>query len=169
MSRGSASGQCLVRHTAGLTHFSRVRHGIGHELDVFVHAHDPVKFSLLTITNNGPTVRTLSVFGYNEWVLGPPRDGQQLHVVTEFDPPTGAIFASNAYNQEFAHHVAFACVSEKPYSAREIGDRLSAATVHWRSRPRWPKKSSQARLEPPWIRVPVSTFDWYSHLAKADA
>ena len=91
------TGRCLVRHTAGLTHFSRATHGIDHELDVFVEADDPVKFSLLTLTNGGSTVRTLSVFAYNEWVLGPPRDGEHRHVVTDVDQPSGAIFATNAY------------------------------------------------------------------------
>ena len=38
------------------------------------------------------------MFAYNEWVLGPPRDGQQRHVVTEADLPSGAILATNAYN-----------------------------------------------------------------------
>ena len=52
---------------------------------MFVDADDPVKFSLLTLTNNGTAVRTLSVFAYNEWALGPPRDGEHLHVVTEID------------------------------------------------------------------------------------
>ena len=32
------TGRCIVRHTAGLTQFSSVAHGIGHELDVFVDA-----------------------------------------------------------------------------------------------------------------------------------
>ena len=35
----------------GVTRFSRVAHGLRHELDVFVDATDPVKFSLLTLTN----------------------------------------------------------------------------------------------------------------------
>ena len=111
-----ATGRCLVRHTAGLTRFSRTAYGIDHELDVFVEADDPVKFSLLTLTNSGSTPRTLSVFAYNEWVLGPPRDGEHRHVVTEIDEPSGAIFATNAYNQEFARHVAFSYASETPAS-----------------------------------------------------
>ena len=112
----SLTSRCVVRHSAGLTHFSRATHGIDHELDVFVDATDPVKFSLLTLTNGGPTVRTLSVFAYNEWVLGPPRDGEHRHVVTDVDQPSRAILATNAYNQGFARHVAFSYASEAPWS-----------------------------------------------------
>ena len=119
----SAIGRCLIRHTAGLTHFSRTTHGLDHELDIFVDAADPVKFSLLTLINRDPAVRTLSVFAYNEWALGPPRDGQHLHVVTDVDQETGAICARNAYNQEFSSHVAFAYASEAPFSF--TADRLS--------------------------------------------
>jgi cellobiose phosphorylase len=30
---------------------------------------DPVKFSLLTLTNDAEAARNLSVFAYNDWVL----------------------------------------------------------------------------------------------------
>ena len=33
-------------------------------------------FSLLTLVNTGAAARTLSVFAYNEWVLGPPREDE---------------------------------------------------------------------------------------------
>ena len=102
----------VVRHTAGLTRFTRVSHGIGHELDVFVDAVDPVKFSILTLANTGPMARTLSVFAYNEWTLGPPREGMHRHVVTDIDPASGAVCARNAYNDTFARDVAFAGASE---------------------------------------------------------
>jgi cyclic beta-1,2-glucan synthetase len=121
--RTADSGRLVVRHTAGLTHFARQTHGINHTLDIFVDADDPVKFSLLTIANNSHRVRRLSLFAYNEWVLGPPREGHQHHVVTELDPATGAIFARNAYNQDWPHHVAFSYASEAPASA--TGDRRS--------------------------------------------
>src|SRR5207247_51995 len=73
MPRTGADGRFVIRHSAGLTRFARVARGLRHELDVFVDAKDPVKFSLLTLTNEGARARRLSVFAYNEWVLGPPR------------------------------------------------------------------------------------------------
>ena len=114
--RRPLTGRCVVRHTAGLTRFSRTTHGIDHELDVFVDVDDPVKFSLLTLVNTGPEIRRLSVFAYNEWALGPPRDGAHLHVVTEVDQRSGAVLATNAYNQEFAGHVAFSYSGDAPCS-----------------------------------------------------
>lgn len=119
----STPDRCVVRHTAGLTRFCRTTHGIGHELDVFVDADDPVRFSLLTLTNDGPTDRMLSIFAYNEWTLGPPHADDHLQVVTDVDPANGAVCASNAYNQEYARHVAFSYVSDRPDSV--TADRCS--------------------------------------------
>jgi len=112
----SAASRCSVRHTAGATRFSRTTRAIDHELEIFVDAADPVKYSLLTLTNRSARPRTLSLFTYVEWALGPPRADEHLHVVTSVDEGTGAIFARNAYNQEFASHVAFAYASERPAS-----------------------------------------------------
>ncbi|MBI3263417.1 MAG: carbohydrate-binding protein, partial [Acidobacteria bacterium] len=66
MRRDTASGRFVVRHSAGGTHFSRVTRGIRHELDVFVDVEDPVKFSLLTLTNDSGARRSLSIFAYND-------------------------------------------------------------------------------------------------------
>jgi cyclic beta-1,2-glucan synthetase len=112
LARDGEMSRCVVQHRAGLTTFSRMVHGIRHDLEVFVDDTDPIKFSVLTLTNLGASPRTLSVLAYNEWVLGPPREDVQRHVVTDVDPGRQAVFARNAFNTDFAGRVAFAASSE---------------------------------------------------------
>jgi cellobiose phosphorylase len=120
--RSERSGRWVVRHGAGTVAFAHAAHGVGVELLIFVHPEDPVKLSLLKLTNFTARSRRLSLFAYNEWALGPPRVGEHLHVVTELDSELGAILARNPYNQEFPGRIAFVSASESLKSA--TGNRL---------------------------------------------
>jgi cyclic beta-1,2-glucan synthetase len=121
--RRRGGGHCVVHHGAGITRFARTAHGVRHELELFVDARDPVKLSLLTLTNESARPRRLSVVSYCEWALGPPREGHHLHVVTERDEATGAVLARNPYNRDFARRVAFAGASEPALAVS--GDRTA--------------------------------------------
>ena len=46
--------------------------------------------------------RRLSATGYVEWVLGDLRAKSAMHVTTEIDPRSGALYARNPYSTEFA-------------------------------------------------------------------
>jgi cyclic beta-1,2-glucan glucanotransferase len=108
MRRGPGGGRWLVRHSAGVTRYVHRRRGVRHELALFVHGSEPLRFALLTLANLAARPQRLSVFGYNEWALCPPRAGEHLHVRTELDAETSAVLAQNPYNQEFRARVAFA-------------------------------------------------------------
>ena len=99
--------QYVTRHGFGYSVFEYYEHGISTELTVSVSMDDPVKFMSLRIRNQSGRRRHLSVTGYVEWVLGELRSRSLLHVVTEIDQISGAIFAKNPYNSEFSGRVAF--------------------------------------------------------------
>ncbi len=119
--RRADGGRWLVRHAAGVTRFERAVAGLEQALAVFVAPEDPVKLAVLTLTNTGTERRRLSVVGYVEWCLGPPRAGERRFVVTEMDGDTGVLFARNTYNTEFGERVAFFRATAKPRS--HTGDR----------------------------------------------
>ncbi|HOG29289.1 MAG TPA: protein ndvB, partial [Vicinamibacterales bacterium] len=106
----------VVRHRAGATRYQHAVEGLEQEFEVFVPPDDPVKVSVLTLRNTSETSRRLSVFGYAEWRLGPPRQGERRFVITEADERAGAIFARNPYNSEFAGRVAFLRATAAPAS-----------------------------------------------------
>ncbi|HEY6553209.1 MAG TPA: glucoamylase family protein, partial [Vicinamibacteria bacterium] len=65
MRRTGPDTRVVIRHSAGVTRFSRNAQGFRHELEVFVDAKDPVKISHLSLSNESGRARRLSVFAYN--------------------------------------------------------------------------------------------------------
>ncbi|MEO5763409.1 MAG: glucoamylase family protein [Vicinamibacteria bacterium] len=120
--RRADGGRWITRHRPGSTTFSHDVDELAQELQVLVSSTDPVKLSVLTLTNRSPRPRRLSVFSYHEWILGPPRPEMPLHIVTDFDHDRNAVFVRNNYNTEFPEQVAFVSTSAEVYSA--TGDRM---------------------------------------------
>jgi cyclic beta-1,2-glucan synthetase len=96
-----------TRHGFGYTVFELTERSIRSELWIYVAMDAPVKFAVLKVRNQSERSRRLSATGYAEWVLGDLRPKTSLHVMTEIDPTTGALFARNPYNTEFRDRTAF--------------------------------------------------------------
>jgi len=114
--RRADAGRWIIRHGAGVTRYQHAVAGIEQELAVFVAREDPVKLAVLTLTSTSAVTRRISVFGYVEWCLGPPRAGERRFVVTEMDDATGVVIARNTYNAEFGDCVAFWRATTPPRS-----------------------------------------------------
>ncbi len=116
-----AQAPYVTRHGFGYSVFEHVSHGIRSELWVYVATDAAVKFSVLKLRNLSGRARKLSATGYVEWVLGDLPAKSAMHVTTEISPKSGALFARNPYNPEFAEPVAFFDVDDP--ARRLSGDR----------------------------------------------
>jgi cyclic beta-1,2-glucan synthetase len=112
--RGKSGYVC--RHGFGYSVFEHYEAGIASELFTYVAMDAPVKFVVVKLHNQSKRARSLSLTGYWELVLGEWRHANLMHIVTETDPHTGALFARNAYGRECANRVVFAHVSERERS-----------------------------------------------------
>ena len=97
----------VIRHGFGYSIFEHTEDGISTELKVYVAPDAPVKFMVLKVRNESGRTRRLSATGYAEWVLGDLRQRSAMHVITEVDLNSGALFARNTYNTEFRGRIAF--------------------------------------------------------------
>ncbi|MBA4168486.1 MAG: cyclic beta 1-2 glucan synthetase, partial [Chitinophagaceae bacterium] len=97
----------ITRHGFGYSIFEHLEDGIHSEMTVYVDMEEAIKFIVLKIRNQSGRPRKLSATGYTEWVLGDTRTKTAMHIQTEMDPDSGALFAKNPYNIEFGNRVAF--------------------------------------------------------------
>jgi cyclic beta-1,2-glucan synthetase len=112
--RGRSGYVC--RHGFGYSVFEHYEARIASKLYTYVAMDAPVKFVVVKLRNQSKRARSLSLTGYWELVLGEWRHANLMHIVTETDPHTGALFARNAYGRECANRVVFAQVSERERS-----------------------------------------------------
>lgn len=115
-----------IRHGQGYSRFEHSSHGINQDLLILIPVDDqgglPIRIQKLQLKNTSPKTRHLSLFAYSEWVLGENREDSQLHIITQWDPESQAIFAYNRYHPNFSNYVAFVCSLPIPTSFS--GNRL---------------------------------------------
>jgi len=112
----------VTRHGFGYSVFEHSESAIRSELTVYVAIDAPIKFAVLKVCNESGRPRHLSATGYLEWVLGSDRQKTAMHVCTEIDPGSGALFARNPCNTDFAGRTGFFDVDEIA-AASWCGDR----------------------------------------------
>jgi cyclic beta-1,2-glucan synthetase len=131
-----------TRHGFGYSVFEHTESGIRTEVMVYVALDSPVKFTVVKAANESGQARKLSVTGFAEWVLGDLRSKTAMHVITERDPNSGALFARNPYNTEFPDRVGF-------FSVDDAGHTVSCDRTEFLGRngsPRSPAAMGRARL-----------------------
>ncbi|MBI5056841.1 MAG: cyclic beta 1-2 glucan synthetase [Nitrospirae bacterium] len=97
----------VTRHGFGYSVFEHTERGIHSEVWVYSAIDASVKFTVIKVRNESGRPRRLSATGYVEWVLGDLRPKTAMHVITEINSNSGALFARNPYNMEFPGRVAF--------------------------------------------------------------
>ena len=102
----------VTRHGFGYSVFEHTERGIRSEMWVYVALDAAIKFTVLKVSNETGRPRRLSATGYTEWVLGDLRPKSSMHVITQIDPKSGALFARNPYSTEFRGRTAFFDVDE---------------------------------------------------------
>ncbi|MBL3556629.1 cyclic beta 1-2 glucan synthetase [Marinobacter sp. JB05H06] len=112
--RGRSGYVC--RHGFGYSVFEHFEAEIASQLFTYVAMDAPVKFLVVKLRNQSKRARRLSLTGYWELVMGEWRHANLMHIVTETDLHTGALFARNAYGRECGNRVVFAQTSERERS-----------------------------------------------------
>ncbi|MGZ3854389.1 MAG: GH36-type glycosyl hydrolase domain-containing protein, partial [Flavisolibacter sp.] len=97
----------IITHGFGYSIFEHVEEGIHSEMTVFVDKDLPVKFITLKLKNQSGGERKLSATGFLEIILGDVRSKTNMHISSEQDPLTGALFFYNRYNSAFADRTSF--------------------------------------------------------------
>lgn len=97
----------VITHGFGYSIFEHWEEGIHSEMAVFVDKELPIKLVVLKLKNESGRERHLSATGYLEIILGDVRSKTNMHILSEQDSETGALFFRNRYNSAFSERVSF--------------------------------------------------------------
>lgn len=121
-------GRHTARHGFGYTRWTHDMDGVELDQTVFVPTSDPVKLTVLRLTNRTGEQRVLTVTAYAELVLGNDRIRESRHLVTEIDPGTRALLARNPWSIEYHDQVVFLDMAGRQESW--TGDRREFLGLH---------------------------------------
>jgi len=102
----------VCRHGFGYTVFEHYESHIFSEMTTYVAMDAPLKLVVVKLRNHSGRTRRLSLTAYWELVLGEWRHANLMHIITEKDVQTGALFARNPYSRQWSERVVFAQTSE---------------------------------------------------------
>ena len=98
----------VTRHGFGYSVFEHIEDGIRSELTIFVALDAAVKFFVVDREQPfGPSAKTVRHRLRRVGIGRPDRAKSAMHVTTEIDAGSGALYARNPYNNEFADWVGF--------------------------------------------------------------
>lgn len=100
-------GAKTARHGFGYTSYASTTDNLELEQTVFVALEDPVKLSLIRVTNTSPAPRSITVISYAQPVLGMDLGKAQRHVVTAFDEGLRVLTASNPWGTQTPGQLCF--------------------------------------------------------------
>ncbi len=147
----------VSRHGFGYSVFEHSSGGIRSELWVYVAIDAAVKFSVLKVRNESGRHRKLSATGYVEWVLGDLRSKSSMHVTTEVDPSSGALFARQPLQhglRRLDHILRCGRCALAPSPATALNS--SGAMARSEVPPPWPGRGCSGRRGRRWIPAPPS-------------
>jgi cyclic beta-1,2-glucan synthetase len=109
-----------VRHGFGYTSFEHKSHEIAQKLVQFVPINEPVKISIVTLSNESASDKNLSITYYVTPILGVNTKETSMHLISSQNA-SGTLLIQNPYNREFADKICFIDSSIKGGSV--TGDR----------------------------------------------
>lgn len=110
-----------IHHGLGYTRFHRYSYELEQELTLFVPKDDPVKISLVSLTNKSMETKNLSLFYYLKPTLGVHWEVSAPYLVTGYDEENEVLKISNRFQGDFPGREVFVASSEKIFSY--TGDR----------------------------------------------
>lgn len=110
------AGAYTARQGFGYAAFEHDERGVRSTMRTFVAMDAPVRFISVELANDSEKPRRLSATLYVEWILGQLSRESAMHVLTEIDPSSGALFASNAYEQGPSARLAFLAADSAQYT-----------------------------------------------------